>query len=135
MSSCFERAKTQNSERSIWLPWPIENAIEKPLVGGDDDWNMDDIFVHSVGNVIIPIDFHVFQRGRFKPPDQIIVATWSSDGRGSSNAGSVIPSRASSVVRASENWTRPAGARHRGWIPESEVDHCAGFSHGLLYGY
>ena len=31
------------------------------LVGGD--WNMDFIFPY-IGNVIIPIDFHIFQRGR-----------------------------------------------------------------------
>ena len=27
---------------------------------------------HSVGNVIIPTDFHIFQRGRFQPPTSFV---------------------------------------------------------------
>ena len=37
------------------------------LVGGD--WNMTGLFSHSVGNVIIPIDFHMFQRAWNHQPD------------------------------------------------------------------
>ena len=35
-------------------------AIPSHLVGGD--WNMTGIFVHRFG-IIIPFDFHIFQRG------------------------------------------------------------------------
>ena len=42
--------------------------LDKLLVGGD--WNMTFIFsLYSIGNFIIPIDFHSFQRGSNHQPD------------------------------------------------------------------
>ena len=38
-------------------------------------WNMTGLFSHSVGNVIIPIDLHIFQRGSNHQP--CIVLAWS----------------------------------------------------------
>ena len=39
---------------------------DKPtkLIGGLEHF----LFFHSVGNIIIPTDFHIFQRGRAQPP-------------------------------------------------------------------
>ena len=42
--------------------WKSMFIIVIVIVGGD--WNMTFIFP-SIGNVIIPIDFHIFQRGRY----------------------------------------------------------------------
>ena len=47
----------------------VKNQLQ--LVGGD--WNMTGLFSHSVGNVIIPIDFPIFQMGWNHQPDQVQV--------------------------------------------------------------
>ena len=44
--------------------------IASDLVGGD--WNMT-LFSHSVGNSIIPIDFHIFQTGWNHQPVILLV--------------------------------------------------------------
>ena len=37
------------------------------MAGGD--WNIFHVFIDwDIGNVIIPTDFHIFQRGRAQPP-------------------------------------------------------------------
>ena len=52
------RGRVCHVESQLMEPTGTENHW---LVGGD--WNMTGLFFHSVGNVIIPIDFHIFQRG------------------------------------------------------------------------
>jgi hypothetical protein len=42
------------------------------------DWNMNFMTFHSIGNVIIPTDFHIFQRGRYTT-NQIMFMFFLSD--------------------------------------------------------
>ena len=47
-------------------------TLKLDLIGGLEPWNF--MTVHSVGNFIVPTDFHsiIFQRGRLKPPTRYI---------------------------------------------------------------
>ena len=47
-------------------------TLKLDLIGGLEPWNF--MTVHSVGNFIVPTDFHSinFQRGRLKPPTRYI---------------------------------------------------------------
>ena len=46
----------------------VRNALLYLLGGLEHEWIMT---VHSVGNVIIPTDLVIFQRGRLKPPTRL----------------------------------------------------------------
>ena len=47
-------------------------TLKLDLIGGLEPWNF--MTVHSVGNFVVPTDFHsiIFQRGRLKPPTRYI---------------------------------------------------------------
>ena len=56
---------------ALGFHWQFVNLLRTnvaSLVGGD--WNMTCIF-QSIGNVIIPIDFHIFHRDWNHQPDQV----------------------------------------------------------------
>ena len=43
-----------------------EECNQPYLVGGLEPWNF--MTFHSVGKVVTPTDFHIFQRARAQPP-------------------------------------------------------------------
>ena len=48
----------QSCPRSTWSTWST----------GSTGWCLEHVFFPYIGNVIIPTDFHIFQRGRAQPP-------------------------------------------------------------------
>ena len=64
MTSCA----AQTSPLTLKVRLNLKTTQE--LVGGLEHF----IFSHILGIIIIPIDFHIFQRGGQKPPNQTIVS-------------------------------------------------------------